>query len=95
MGQFVIWFVWATSVFFMMGMIFGNLNALALQPLGHVAGTAASLVTGLSTVGAALLIIPVGLAFDGTPLPLMINNLIAASLAFMLMRRTVDDYQPA
>ena len=94
-GQFVIWFVWATSVFFMMGMIFGNLNALALQPLGHVAGTAASLVTGLSTVGAALLIIPVGLAFDGTPLPLMINNLIAASLAFMLMRRTVDDYQPA
>ena len=88
---FYLWFFWATSVFFMMGLIFGNLNALALQPLGHIAGTAASLITGISAVGAAILIIPVGLLFDGTPVPLMINNLIAASLAYLVLRRTRDE----
>ena len=53
-AAFALWFLWSTSVFFMAGLIFGNLNALALQPLGHIAGTAASLVTGILTVSAAL-----------------------------------------
>ncbi len=89
-AAFALWFLWSTSVFFMAGLIFGNLNALALQPLGHIAGTAASLVTGISTVSAALLAIPIGLAFDGTPAPLMAGNLACAALAFVILRRTVD-----
>lgn len=87
---FALWFVWSTSTFFGAGLIFGNLNALALQPLGHIAGTAASLITGISTVGAALLAIPIGQSFDGTPVPLMIGNLICMVVAFLLLRRTVD-----
>lgn len=93
--RFVLWFVWSTSVFFMAGLIFGNLNALALQPLGHIAGTAASLLTGLSTVGAALLAIPTGWAFDGTPVPIMIGNFLAATVAYFIMRQTIESQETA
>lgn len=94
-SRFVLWFIWSTSVFFMAGLIFGNLNALALQPLGHIAGTAASLLTGLSTVGAALVAIPISWAFDGTPVPIMIGNFLAASGAYLIMRRTIEIHEPA
>ena len=33
--------------FFGIGLLFGNLNALAMQPLGHIAGTGAAVVGGL------------------------------------------------
>lgn len=90
-AEFTVWFIWSTTHFFMAGLIFGNLNALALQPLGHVAGTAASVITGVSTVGAALFAVPIGQAFDGTPLPLMLGNACLAAAAFLVMRRTVDE----
>lgn len=84
---------WVTSIFFQAGLTLGNLNALALEPMGHVAGMAASLVTATATVGAVLIAIPIGLSFDGTPLPLAIGVLICAALAFGLtsmIRRDSD-----
>ncbi len=87
---FAIWFIWSSSNFFAIGLIAGNLNALALRPLGHIAGTASSILTGVSTVGAALLAVPIALAFNGTPIPLIVGNLCLSFLAFLLMRRTLD-----
>lgn len=77
---------WTTSVFFVTGLTIGNLNALALEPVGHIAGIAASLTVATATVGAVLLAIPVGLAFDGTPVPLMIGVTLLAAVGFALMR---------
>ncbi|MGK7754085.1 multidrug effflux MFS transporter [Roseovarius sp. C03] len=68
-GSFPLYFVWQVTVFFQIGLTLGNLNALALEPLGHIAGMAASITAGLATVGSILLAVPVGLAFDGTPCP--------------------------
>jgi len=79
---------WAVSVFFMVGMTFGNLNALALEPMGHIAGMAASVVGAISTVLAVLIAVPIGLAFDGTPLPLMAGTLVCSALAWWLMRKS-------
>lgn len=87
-GGFPVFFLYATSVFAMAGLTFGNLNALAMQKLGHVAGMAASVVTALSTVGAVLIAAPVGLAFNGTALPVAIASLICSALAWALIRRT-------
>ncbi|WP_245999092.1 multidrug effflux MFS transporter [Paracoccus methylarcula] len=53
--QFPAFFLWAVSVFFMAGVTFGNLNALALQKMGHIAGMAASVVSAISTVLATLI----------------------------------------
>lgn len=73
-------FVWLVATFFATGLTMGNLNALAMEPMGHVAGMAASLMGAISTVASTLLAVPVGLAFNGTPIPL-----IAATALFSLI----------
>ncbi|MFT5007287.1 MAG: DHA1 family bicyclomycin/chloramphenicol resistance-like MFS transporter, partial [Paracoccaceae bacterium] len=63
----------------------GNLNALAMEPMGHIAGMASSIVGALSTLGGVLIAIPIGLAFDGTALPLALGYLICIGISFLLM----------
>ena len=88
---FPLFFAWSASVFFMAGVTFGNLNSLALQPMGHIAGMASSVVGAMSTVLAVVIAAPIGLAFDGTPRPLMAGTLVCSGLAWMLLRRTKED----
>jgi DHA1 family bicyclomycin/chloramphenicol resistance-like MFS transporter len=85
---FPLFFVWTSTIFFMNGLTIGNLNALALQPLGHLAGLAASIVTAVSTVVSALLSIPVALAFDGTPRSLLTGVALFSVTAWWLMLGT-------
>ncbi|RDD69297.1 Bcr/CflA family efflux MFS transporter [Paracoccus versutus] len=84
--RFPAFFFWAVSVFFMAGVTFGNLNAMALQRMGHVAGMAASVVGALSTLGAVLIAAPVGLLYDGTARPIVLATLVCSAVALMLMR---------
>lgn len=84
--QFYAYFFWITGVFFMAGMTLGNLNAIAMEPMGHLAGMAASVVGAIATVGSVLLAIPIGLMFDGTPVPGVIGVLVLASLALAIMK---------
>ncbi|MDO5612183.1 MAG: multidrug effflux MFS transporter [Paracoccus sp. (in: a-proteobacteria)] len=87
---FPLFFAWAVSVFFMAGVTFGNLNALALQRMGHIAGMAASIVAAVSTLASVAIAAPVGLLYDGTPLPVVAATLICSTLALILMRRLHD-----
>lgn len=91
-AEFPVFFVWASSIFFMNGLIFGNLNALALEKVGHIAGLAASIVGAVSTLLAVLIATPVGQAFDGTPVPLMLGcasfAVIGSALMIYIRRRT-------
>ena len=90
-AAFPAWFAWSDSIFFMAGLTFGNLNALALQPLGHIAGMAASLIAAISTIISVVLGAPIGLAFDGTPMPLVFGAIVCSGIAFLLMRRTTEE----
>ena len=95
--QFPAWILWQTSVFFMAGLTIGNLNALAMEPMGHIAGMAASVVGAISTVLAALIASPVGLMFDGTTKPLALAMLLMAcgAYALMLYMGRMENRQPA
>ncbi|GAA0289646.1 multidrug effflux MFS transporter [Rhodovulum strictum] len=86
-AEFAAFMLWAVTLFGMLGLTIGNLNALAMEPLGHVAGMAASIIGALATVMSALLAVPVGQAFDGTPRPLAAGVLLAVAAAALLMRR--------
>jgi DHA1 family bicyclomycin/chloramphenicol resistance-like MFS transporter len=86
-GGFALFLVWAIGVFFMVGLTLGNLNAIALEPMGHIAGTAASLVLAAATVASVVIALPVALAFDGTPAPLAGGVALLAAAALMLTRR--------
>ena len=54
------------AVFLCIGLVFGNLNALAMEPLGHIAGVGAAVVASLSTFISVPLGALVGQSFDGT-----------------------------
>lgn len=89
-AEFPAYVIWSITVFGMLGLTIGNLNALAMEPLGHIAGMAASIIGALATVISALLAAPVGLAFDGTPRPLATGAFLAVATALIMMRRLPD-----
>ena len=76
--------IWVTGNFFQAGLTIGNLNALAVEDMGHIAGLAASIIAAISTIGAVLIAAPIALMFDGTPLPMAVGALVAASIALWL-----------
>ena len=53
-------------VFLAVGLLFGNLSALAMEPLGHIAGVGAAVVASLATFVSVPLGALVGYGFDGT-----------------------------
>lgn len=70
---------------FFFSIAISNYNALALDPLGEVAGTASSLIgaftTLVGTVGGAL----IGQSFDGTVLPLSAGFLAASGVTLLIV----------
>lgn len=76
---------WSMTLFFMNGMTMGNTNALAMEPLGHIAGTASSVLGALSIVAGISIAAPIGLAFDGTPRPIVLGAAICSALGFLLV----------
>jgi DHA1 family bicyclomycin/chloramphenicol resistance-like MFS transporter len=72
--------------FFCIGVLFGNLNALAMEPLGHIAGVGAAVVGALSLLIATLLGMFIGQSYNGTILPLVTGFAVLALLAVAVMR---------
>ena len=58
-------------VFFCVGILFGNFNALAMEPLGHIAGVAAAVVGSVTNALSLSLGTVLGQAYDGTVRPLV------------------------
>jgi DHA1 family bicyclomycin/chloramphenicol resistance-like MFS transporter len=77
--------VWVICLFAMAGMTVGNLNAIAMEPMGHIAGLAASVILALPTILSTAIAAPLGLAFDGTPGPLALGTFICIALSLVVM----------
>ncbi|PTX55980.1 DHA1 family bicyclomycin/chloramphenicol resistance-like MFS transporter [Litoreibacter ponti] len=84
---FGLYIVWTTSLFFMAGLVIGNLNALAMEPVGDIAGLAASVLGAVATVLGAMIAAPIGLAFDGTPLPLAMATATLSAIGLFTVFR--------
>ena len=63
------------ALFFCIGVLFGNLNSIAMEPLGHVAGTAAAAIGSATTLLAVALGFLIGQAYDGTLVPLSLIHI--------------------
>lgn len=74
------------AAFFCIGILFGNLNSIAMKPLGHVAGTASAVVGSLSSLIAVPLAIVIGRSYNGTTLPLITGFAVLSVLSIMTMR---------
>ena len=95
-AMFALFVLWQTCLFFMAGTTLGNLNAIAMEPMGHIAGMAASVISGIATVCAAVIAAPVGLLFDGSMTPLIggVFVLSVAGFALMLQMGRVEARMP-
>ena len=75
---------WSIMMFFVSGLVFTNLNAMALEPMGHIAGTASALIGAISTTASIILVIPIGQLYDGTGVPLILGIGLCAGTGFFL-----------
>ena len=76
--------------FFTLGFLFGNLRAIAMEPIGHIAGIGAAITGFISTMIAIPIATYVGSYIQDTILPLFVGFLVCGSISlgiFMLMRR--------
>ncbi|MDK1373054.1 MULTISPECIES: multidrug effflux MFS transporter [unclassified Sinorhizobium] len=75
------------GVMFQFGLIAANFNAMAMEPLGHVAGTASSVLGFTQTIGGGVIGAFIGQAFDETVTPLAVGCFTVAifALAFVLI----------
>jgi len=76
--------VYFVIAFGCMGIIFGNLNALAMEPLGHLAGMGAAVVGSLSTLIAGSLALVIGSLYNGTVLPLVAAFAVTGTVAGLI-----------
>ncbi len=56
--------------FFCFGILFGNFNALAMESVGHIAGTAAAVIGSLTTFISLFFGSVIGQAYDNSVLPI-------------------------
>jgi len=78
--------------FFTIGFIFGNLRAIAMEPIGHIAGIGAAITGFISTVMAVPIANYIGSFVNETALPLFIGFSIFGFLSlsiFFYMKRDV------
>jgi DHA1 family bicyclomycin/chloramphenicol resistance-like MFS transporter len=70
------------ACFFFVGISFGNLNALAMEPLGHIAGVGSALISFIATTVSVAIGTVVGRSYSGTLYPLAFSfaGLVLASV---------------
>ncbi|EIM72957.1 Bcr/CflA subfamily drug resistance transporter [Nitratireductor aquibiodomus RA22] len=82
---FGLFFVLFSVAMFQFGWVGANFNSIAMEPLGHVAGTAAATQGFLTTLGGGLIGAIVGQAFDGSTVPLAAGYFLTGLVAIALV----------
>lgn len=73
--------------FFCIGILFGNFNALAISPLGHIAGIATAIISSVQTFIFLIFGTVIGQLYNLTVYPLVIGFLILSTLSFILIKK--------
>ncbi len=82
------------SMFFCVGLLFGNLNALSMGPLGHIAGVGAAVVGFVGTIISVPIGAAVGQAYDGTVMAIAVGLSVFGAAAPVTMRWAQRDSTP-
>jgi len=93
---FPIFIVLFALAMFQFGWIGSNFNSLAMEPLGHVAGTASSVLGFMGTAGGTIIGAIIGQSFNGTALPLVTGffSVSIVGLVFVLLAERGKLFQP-
>ena len=94
-----VWFIWSffghiplvpfvvmfAIIMFQFGWIGSNFNSIAMEPLGHIAGSAASVQGFIQTLGGGIVGALIGQAFDGSTTPLAAGFFGLGGMALILV----------
>jgi DHA1 family bicyclomycin/chloramphenicol resistance-like MFS transporter len=82
---FVLFMLVMACMFFFMGILFGNANAMAMEPMGHIAGVASSVIGAGTTFVSMTMGTVIGQLYDQTLVPMFGGYMLLAMSAFALM----------
>lgn len=84
--EFWTFMTYMALAFFCIGILFGNMSSLAMEPLGHIAGVGAAVVASVSLTISVVLGAWIGQSYDGTVIPLVAGFAILSLLSLFLIR---------
>jgi DHA1 family bicyclomycin/chloramphenicol resistance-like MFS transporter len=86
-GQPPLWalMLYLVPLFFCIGIVFGNVNSMAMEPMGHVAGMAAAIIGSLMTFLSLVLGTIVSQSYDGSARPLIVGFAVMGVVALFFM----------
>jgi DHA1 family bicyclomycin/chloramphenicol resistance-like MFS transporter len=68
----ILFLLYSVSTLFCMGVLFGNMNTMAMEPVGHIAGMGAAVVGSVSTLVSVVIAMSIGSFYDGSVMPLVL-----------------------
>lgn len=83
----VLLIIYLMATFFCFGILFGNMNSLAVQPLGHIAGVANSVIASMQTLLSVVLGGYIGYRYDETVIPLVTGFLVLGFCSLVIVHR--------
>jgi MFS transporter, DHA1 family, multidrug resistance protein len=86
--QLWMFLAYVAVLFLSFGLVFGNLNALAMEPMGHIAGIASAIIGSVSSIMSMVLGAIIGQLYNGTLIPMTLGFLIFGALALLILLYT-------
>jgi DHA1 family bicyclomycin/chloramphenicol resistance-like MFS transporter len=91
---------YAAVLFFAFGLVFGNINAMAMEPMGHVAGIASAIIGAASSIMSMVIGTAIGQMYNNTLVPVTSGFLVLSIIALIILqlaksRKVQDDAEPA
>jgi MFS transporter, DHA1 family, multidrug resistance protein len=84
--QLWMFLIYASILFFAFGLMFGNLNAIAMEPMGHIAGIASAIIGAVSSILSMSLGTFIGQLYNNTLVPVTTGFLILGLVSVWVMR---------
>ncbi|NVK17812.1 MAG: multidrug effflux MFS transporter [Methylocystaceae bacterium] len=84
-APFPVFMVVMIMIFFFMGLLFGNSNAMAMEPMGHIAGIASSIIGAGTTFVSMSLGTLIGQFYNHTLVPMIAGFTLLSMIGLMLM----------
>jgi MFS transporter, DHA1 family, multidrug resistance protein len=84
--QLWMFLIYAAVLFFAFGLMFGNLNAIAMEPMGHIAGIASAIIGAVSSILSMSLGTFIGQLYNNTLVPVTSGFLILGIVSVLIMR---------
>lgn len=89
----LLFMIFGTVTFFCLGLTFGNMGTMAMEPMGHMAGLASAFIGSVSSAISVVLGTAISQTYDGSIFPLVTGFLCLGAGALMAMTVTERFYK--